>query len=80
MGFNAYPALSIRQPDLGKTLATAALLKTSRLKNRLLEGKLKGQNGLAEIVSQLKGTGGGPAGGDPSSAQVRNALVAGGGP
>ena len=46
MGFNAYPALSIRQPDLGKTLATAALLKTAGLKNKLMEAKLRKQKKL----------------------------------
>ena len=63
MGFDTYPALAIRQPDLGKALITAAYLKSSKLKNQLMTGKLKKQKTLAELGSLAMGTGGGPAGG-----------------
>lgn len=73
MGFNTYPALAIRQPDLGRTLATVAALKTSGLRNRLLEGKINLQSELAGLRGKMFG-------GDPSGARVTNALAAGGGP
>ena len=41
MAFGTYPALSIRQPDIGATLITAAYLKSSKLKNQLVRAKLR---------------------------------------
>ncbi len=57
MGFGTYPALSIRQPDLGKTLITAAYLKSTKLKNQLMQGQLGRQKLVQGLGAEIMGGG-----------------------
>lgn len=49
MGFNSYPALSIKAPDLGQVLATASALKTAQLKNKLFQSKIDKESQAAAL-------------------------------
>ena len=71
-GFNAYPAMSIRSPDLSQVLATASALKTANLKNRLLERKMATEAEKAALRKQVLSPGG--------QASPYSALAQGGGP
>ena len=57
MGFATYPALSIRQPDFGRTLAIVAAMKTAKFKNQLLRRKMERENEIrgltGEAVSEM---------------------------
>jgi hypothetical protein len=64
LAFNTYPALAIRQPDLGKTLITAAYLKSAKLKNQLTQAKLQKLKLVQGLGAQVMGTSGvAPSGG-----------------
>ena len=84
MGFNTYPALAIRQPDLGRTLAIVAAMKTANFKNQLLlrklgrEEKLRGLTG--EAVDEMFQSGGASslAQGAPSSSAGAAIMASGG--
>ena len=51
------PALSIRQPDLGRTLAQIATMKTATARNRLLQDKAGKDKYESGLVSQIVGGG-----------------------
>lgn len=70
MGFDTYPALAIRQPDLGKTLITAAYLKSSKLKNQLTQAKLKRLKLVQGLGGNVMGVGGGADVGGESGDQL----------
>ena len=67
LGFAAYPALAIRQPDLGRTLITAAYLKSSKLENQLMQAKLRRLKLVQGLGAQVMGVGGGAVGGEPGA-------------
>ena len=55
MAFATYPALAIRQPDLGQTLITAAYLKSSKLKNQLMAAKIRRLKLVQGLGAQVMG-------------------------
>ena len=74
-GFNSYPALSIKQPNLGNILSTVSALKSAGLKNRLMQSQMKKEEQLSSLRGQLF-----KSGGDAESGGVYGALEQGGGP
>lgn len=76
----SYPALHVNVPDLGATYARAQAVRNAEVRNSLLREKLAEavaerdrKNRLTEMRRQMFA-------GEPTDAQVTNALAAGGGP
>lgn len=72
MGFNAYPALSIKSPDLSRVLATVAALKGAGLKNQLMQSKIAKNKRVSGLLGELQS--------EPSGSGIYGALQSGGGP